>query len=98
LRQQRREDRSIGTNPSDKSAGPRRARSFGQLLRQFLGLLSGHRLAIGFALATLTVATVLHLLPPLATKLVVDHVLVEQPLPPWWTSRPWLPTDRYATL
>ncbi|MGE3777956.1 MAG: hypothetical protein AB7F89_12275, partial [Pirellulaceae bacterium] len=43
--------------------GPRRGRSFGQLFVAFLALLRGHGPAIVFALATLTVATGLRLVP-----------------------------------
>ena len=45
------------------------------------------------ALTTLTAATLLALIPPAATKFVVDYVLAEQPLPaatPAWVPRePW---------
>jgi ATP-binding cassette subfamily B protein/subfamily B ATP-binding cassette protein MsbA len=98
LRKKRHSRQSVVNQQSEKGSAARRTRSFGQLLQAFLRLLVGHRLALGFALATLTVSTLLHLLPPLATKLVVDHVLVEHPLPSWWTARQWLPTDRYALL
>jgi len=77
---------------------PPKARGFGQLVWNFLGLLRGHGWAIGFALATLTLATILRLAPPLATKVVVDNVLTDQPLPRWWTSTLDLPTDRYLML
>jgi len=52
-----------------------------QLVKHFLSLLRGHRLALGVALTTLTVSTVLKLVPPAATKLVVDYVLPGKPLP-----------------
>ncbi len=48
---------------------------------------------MAFSLATLTVATLLALVPPAATKFVVDNVLGGQPLPdsvPRWVPRePW---------
>ncbi|MFO0897848.1 MAG: ABC transporter ATP-binding protein [Pirellulales bacterium] len=67
-----------------------RARSFWQLVWSFLGLLQGQRWAIGAALATLTVSTLLRLVPPAATKVVIDNVLGGQPLSPGpWTR--WLP-------
>lgn len=85
-------------NEEDKKDKSPRTRTFWQLLREFLGLLTGHRRAIGFALATLTIATCLNLVPPLATKVVIDNVLTARPLPEWW-SREWgLPTDRYQLL
>lgn len=76
---------------------PKKVRGFGQLLWEFLRLIRGHRWTIIFALATLTLATVLRLVPPLATKVVVDNVLIDRPLPDWWAS--WqLPTDRAQLL
>ena len=77
---------------------PPGARPFGRLFIEFLKLLRGHGWAIGFALATLTVATLLRLGPPLATKLVVDNVLIDRALPAWWTERLGLSTDRYQLL
>src|SRR6185295_2157307 len=84
-----------GTPPDAK---PSAARGFGRLLWQFLGLLRGHGWAIGFALTTLTFATVLRLIPPLATKIVIDNVLTDHPLPSWWVSSFGLPTDPYLLL
>lgn len=71
------------------SSGPRH-RSFNQLVREFWGLLRGQRRALGFALATLTVSTLLKLIPPAATKLIIDNVLGQKPLPPKLAS--WLPS------
>lgn len=62
-----------------------RNRSFGTLLREFFGLLKGLRLQLGLALFTLSLSTLLKLLPPAATKIVIDNVLGGQPL-----SGPWL--------
>jgi len=77
--------------------GSARNRSFLRLLIEFLRLLKGHGWSVGFALATLTVATVLRLVPPLATKVVVDNVLIDEPLPAWLSAR-GLPDDRYQLL
>ncbi len=70
-----------------------RDRSSWELVRSFFGLLRGHRAAVALSLATLTVATVLALIPPAATKFVVDYVLGDKPLPasvPGWVPRqPW---------
>lgn len=90
-------------SPEPRDGGPsqdkqRKARGFGQLLWEFLRLLRGHGWAIGFALATLTLSTLLRLVPPLATKLVVDNVLTDRPLPAWWSDSFGLPTDRYQLL
>src|SRR5207247_943201 len=85
----------------DSSVGERKrykTRSFSVLFWEFLGLLGGHSWAIGFALATLTRARLLGLIPPLATKLVVDNVLIDRPLPAWWSEAYGLPSDRYQLL
>ncbi len=56
-------------------------------------MLKGHRLAMAAALGTLSIATLLALIPPAATKFVVDSVLGGKPLPegvPKWVPRdPW---------
>ena len=70
-----------------------RDRSSWTLVREFLNLLRGHRGPIIFSMATLTIATILALIPPAAVKLVIDYVLTSQPLPaafPDWIPRqPW---------
>jgi ATP-binding cassette subfamily B protein/subfamily B ATP-binding cassette protein MsbA len=71
----------------------RRDRSAWALVRSFFGLLRGQRAALAFSLATLTISTLLGLLPPGATKFLVDYVLGGQPMPagvPAWVPRePW---------
>jgi ATP-binding cassette subfamily B protein len=64
-------------------------RSFWTLFRSFLRLLPGQRGAIALGLATLTVSTLLKLVPPAITKLAIDHVLTGLPLPAAWDR--WLP-------
>ena len=69
----------------------RRDRSAWQLIRSFLGLLRGYRSSVVLSLATLTAATVLALIPPAATKFVVDNVLGGKPLPKFVPA--WVPTQ-----
>jgi len=64
-----------------------RQRSFGALLRAFLGLLGRHRPAVAISLLTLSVATLLALLPPAATKVAIDYVFTGSGLPEPWRSR-----------
>jgi len=59
----------------------RRHRSAWVLLREFWQLLRGFHWRIAFALGTVTISTVLSLIPPYATKFVVDFVLGNHPLP-----------------
>ncbi len=73
-----------------------RQRSFTTLLWEFLRLLRGHRRALGVALVTLTVATILKLAPPAATKLAIDYVLGDRTLPAFWTET--LPQSRLSLL
>ena len=71
----------------------RRQRSARALVGSFWQLLRGYRGSVIFSLSTLTVATLLALIPPASTKFVVDYVLGETPLPPavpsWVPREPW---------
>ncbi len=95
LRQKR--DRRSEAAGADGQPSPRKSRSFGRLLLDFLGLLRGHWGSLIVAIGTLTIATVLRLLPPLATKVVIDNVLTAGKLPAWWNELA-LPSDRYQVL
>ncbi len=77
-----------GALATSRRSGPK-TRSLGGLYRELLGLLKGHRLTIIAALATLSAATLLRFLPPAATKLVIDNVLLGKGPPAWLPS--WLP-------
>ncbi|HOM51070.1 MAG TPA: ABC transporter ATP-binding protein [Phycisphaerae bacterium] len=88
--------RSGRRGPGAKST--RRSRSLSRLLREFLGLLQGHKLTIGLALAALALGTVLKLIPLYSTKIVLDNVLAGHPLPPAWPVWLALPTDRRMLL
>lgn len=52
------------------------------LLGTFFSLLGRRRIPILFSLATLTIATLLGLLPPAATKIAIDYAFTSTPLPP----------------
>ncbi len=75
-----------------------RHRTFAQLLGAFFDLLRGQRRRIVLALVTLTIATSLNLIPPAATKIVVDYVLIDNPIPDFLTQRLGLPSDRMQLL
>ena len=71
-----------------------RYRSFFRLLGSFFGLLAGLRSRLMLALGTLTVATILNLAPPAATKVVVDYVLIPgNPVPAFLTDVLGLPSE-----
>ena len=68
--------RTAAAHARERLERPGRQRSFMDLLRIFLGMLRGQRLTVGFALCTVTVATLLNLAPPYGAKIVFDQVLV----------------------
>ena len=70
-----------GADRNPKKLGERE-RSFWELIREFWGLVKPHRGQILFALAFLTLAICLRLIPPIGTKLAIDCVLTEPPKPP----------------
>jgi ATP-binding cassette, subfamily B, bacterial len=75
-----------------------RTRTFVQLLKQFWGLLDGHRPLLVVALVFLAMSTLLGLVPLYGTKIVFDGVLREKPMPsrlPAWIH---LPQDRHQLL
>ncbi len=74
----------------------KRERSAFELIWCFLGFLRGHEWYMISALATLTLATILALIPPAATKFVVDYVLGEKPIPA--TVPSWIPRDPWLLL
>jgi ATP-binding cassette subfamily B protein/subfamily B ATP-binding cassette protein MsbA len=62
-------------------------RSFWVLFREFWKLVAGHRAQVLLGLGTLTVSTLLSLVPPLGTKFAIDSALTQPPAPlPAWIS------------
>lgn len=79
---------SFHRDQPDDVTPPPRQRSFWMLLREFWAQLGEHRRKVIFALLTLTVSTLLGLIPPVGTKLTIDYVLTDPPLelPPQLSS------------
>ncbi len=76
--------------PSDEAAPkPAKHRSLPRLYRELYGLLKGHRLALALAFVGLSLSTLLKLIPPAATKGVIDYVVLARPLPAAVTT--WSP-------
>lgn len=73
-----------------------RDRSALQLISKFLRLLQRHRRPVALSLVTLSIATLLKLIPPAATKFVLDHVLGSEPMPLWVPN--WIPRDEWRLL
>lgn len=65
-----------------------RSRTFGTLLREFWRLLSGHRRTLATTFLTLSLSTLLGLIPLYGTKLVFDNVLDTKPIS---REMRWLP-------
>jgi ATP-binding cassette, subfamily B, bacterial len=93
-----------GAAPRPEEPAPAgRHRSLPRLYRELYGLLAGYRATLAVAIAGLTVATLLKLIPPAATKAAIDYVMMSRPLPDWLTSRspvtiPESPRIRLAVL
>lgn len=91
LRASRREAQaglSKGGKPRDRSAW--------QLVIQFFGLAKDHRFAITMVLSALTLSTAMALVPPAATKFLIDHVLGDIPVASAWPA--FIPRDRQQLL
>jgi ATP-binding cassette subfamily B protein len=63
-----------------------RVRTSWQLIREFFRLLHPYRWQISLTLLSVTLSTVLGLLPPAGTKFIVDYVLGGLPLPTWFSQ------------
>ena len=70
---------AASTVPSDRA--PAKHRALPQLYRELYRLLIGYRLTILLALIGDSMATLLKLIPPAATKAVIDYVILAHPLP-----------------
>ncbi len=92
--------RTSSGRPSGREPHVRRPRQrpAAALLIEFWRLLAGHRLTIAAALAMLSAATLLHLVPPAGTKLAIDYVLAGKPFPSPWNERLPLPESAHARL
>jgi ATP-binding cassette subfamily B protein len=92
----RREDsaaRRAGRGEKEAATAGQRHRSLGRLYRELGELLRGQRLSIAFALALLSFTTTLKLVPPAATKLVIDNVLLARPLTLPGRLETWIPAS-----
>lgn len=64
-----------------------RVRSASKLVWEFLDLLKPYRIQLFWILASLTVATLIGLIPPAGTKFVIDYGLSGKTLPDAWLER-----------
>jgi len=70
-------------------------RSFLTLLREFWRLLHGKHWIVYVGVATVTLSTLLGLIPPAATKITLDFILAPEPHPEalrnWLSAPDWIP-------
>ncbi|MEI8016775.1 MAG: ABC transporter ATP-binding protein [Schlesneria sp.] len=64
-----------------------RVRSAGQLVWQFFRLLYPFRWQISWILVSVTISTLLGLLPPAGTKFIIDYGLNGKKISDWWLER-----------
>jgi ATP-binding cassette subfamily B protein len=89
-RKQARQSRSYMTHRGT-TRSLKRTRSAGELFRVFLSMLGQRRRSVVMALGLLTLGTLFGLLPPAATKLVIDYAFTGDPLPASMST--WIPTS-----
>lgn len=83
----------------DARAPKDRVRSSWNLVREFLQLLAPFRGAVIAILASVTISTLLGLLPPAGTKFIIDYGLSGKTVPQaWLTKFPWLANPRSLLL
>src|SRR5579864_1971469 len=101
----RRERRNSPKQRYAESAGDEKdeekQRSLVRLYRALNDALAGNRSTIAAALAIMSLVTCLKLIPPAATKFLIDNVLLGRPLPaaiPSWVPVPAQPVARLVAL
>ena len=79
--------------PRGQQLGKRRNRGFLTLFKQFVDLLRGHRVALSLAVLTLSISTLVDLIPPLVSKIAIDNVIDGSPFGDGLMGRigAWLP-------
>ena len=82
---------------SDRTTTPKN-RSFWGLLAELWRLLGANRWTLLIPLSTVAIATLLKLVPPAVTKLVIDYVLPGKPLPGRLPTELHLPPDSMKLL
>ncbi|MEZ6191147.1 MAG: ABC transporter ATP-binding protein [Phycisphaerales bacterium] len=65
--------------PRGRQLGGKRSRGVLTLFAKFFGLLRGHRAALTLAVLTLSVSTLVDLVPPVVSKIAIDNVIDGKP-------------------
>ncbi len=84
--------RSQGDTKAEKKEPKERHRSIPQLYFELSRLIGRDWWIIILALGVSGIVTLLKLLPPVATKLLIDNILLKRPLPAWFPA--WLPVPQ----
>ena len=100
LKRGKKEEQPMADEPSEKTEIRRRARtrSAWELIRAYAGILWPFRWPVLVALFMVTVSTLIKLIPPAGTKVIVDYVLGDKSIEGVWPS--WMPmvSDRWHLL
>jgi ATP-binding cassette subfamily B protein/subfamily B ATP-binding cassette protein MsbA len=97
----RRERLAPSRGPEDGRAATPRHRPLVTLYRELYRVLQGQRATVALALVALSVGTLLKLVPPAATKLVIDCVLLDRAVPAGlarWVPLPTAPRARLGAI
>jgi len=78
---------SKGLTESPAGPKPAKHRSLARMYRELYRIMVGHRSALALAFIGLSLATLLKLIPPAATKAMIDYVVLARPVPEVLTSR-----------
>ncbi len=70
-----------GGHPSFAHLGRKRNRNFRQILAAFWRISEGHHRTLGLALLTLSVSTIIGMVMPVSTKVVMDYIWADTPGP-----------------
>ncbi|MCB9848246.1 MAG: ABC transporter ATP-binding protein [Phycisphaeraceae bacterium] len=100
-RERRREQRSqdaVAEHDKQPRLSRSRTRPIHALLGGFWAMLRGRRWLLAGALTTLTIATLLQLIMPAATKVVIDYILTDNPGPEGLPAWARVSTDRSTLL
>ena len=93
-----------GGHPRYTHLGRKRSRNFKQILGAFWRISAGHHRTLIAALATLSVSTLIGMVMPASTKIVMDYIWADTPGPEALAEYVWIPRaadgtpDRMAML
>jgi ATP-binding cassette subfamily B protein/subfamily B ATP-binding cassette protein MsbA len=81
--------------PRGRQLAGKRQRGILSLVARFFALLRGHRLPLSLAVLTLSVSTLVDLIPPVVSKIAIDNVIDGQPFGDGLIGRAasWLPSQ-----